>query len=63
MNDEYRQGQLDALAAVHKLLAELGCEFMDGVPATDGARHERTTKMAALVQVSRRVMDMTEAAL
>lgn len=61
MNDDYQQGRLDALAAVHRLLAELGCEFMVMPPREDKtAQRERFLKMDALTQVSRRVMALSK---
>lgn len=61
MTDDYRQGQLDILAAVHNILADIGMELTNR-PATDeGDRLVRTAKLEALLEVSRRVTAMPEA--
>ena len=61
MTDDYLQGQLDALAAVHNILADIGMELTHR-PATAAAeRLVRAAKLEALLEVSRRVTAMPEA--
>ena len=62
MNDDYRQGRLDAIAAVHRLLADIGIGVMAEKPANEAARVDRNTRMEMLLAVSRGVSAMTEAA-
>ena len=62
MTDDYRQGQLDILAAVHNILADIGMELTNRPAADEPERLVRTAKLEALLAVSRRVTAMPEAA-
>ena len=61
MNDDYRQGRLDILAAVHGVLADIGMEITNRPPSDEADRQTRMTKMATLTEVSRRICVMQEA--
>ena len=61
MNDDYRQGHLDVLAAVHGVLADLGMEIMNRPAGDEADRQARMTKMSTLSEVSRRICVIQEA--
>ena len=61
MNDDYRQGRLDVLAAVHGALADIGMEITNRPAGDEADRQARMTKMSTLTEVSRRICVIQEA--
>ena len=61
VNDDYRQGWLDVLAAVHGVLADIGMEITHRPAGDEADRQDRMTKMATLTEVSRRICVIQEA--
>jgi len=61
MNDDYLQGRLDVLAAVHGVLADIGMEIIHRPAGDEADRQVRMTKMETLTEVSRRICVIQEA--